>query len=229
MKSSERKFIINPLGECLRLKHGRMDEYLMGSVNLTEACQKHMTEETYQEWRNRWDRMKDEDEQEFARLESLEEVCVAKEFEEQALQNLTSEEYAVYKYVIPLQTKFTNDRFRIYGGLYVDGRTWVVLATEFRTLVEHLDFWRDLQEVVRREDYSLDVMEESEEIEHWWTNCDTPEEEEHFGPNHGKLVRQVEVSYSIPPMMADSDVRREIDRMTAATADLWNEAGVSVI
>lgn len=157
---------------------------------------------------------------------SHEEIVAA--WDQSAREKLDRNEYKLYKRLEDL-AQINNGRFRVYGWIDKDDRQVVVLVTEFCWWVEDPVFWDRLERIVKDTKAGVVVLHES-------PHCDQrgkPDPETgklvwRAGFNHGRPERQVELSWKLGPDDKVHDVVGRMMALSAATAEVWQQAGVGV-
>jgi hypothetical protein len=108
------------------------------------------------------------------------------------------------------------------------GRGRICLCTEINELVANRKFWSEARKVARELGAEWWVMHEDERSDHCIYNSGKPNERHVYGPGHGKMERQVELSLTVtePTLRAVRALKRKLE---AATEPLWKLAGVGVM
>jgi len=122
-----------------------------------------------------------------------------------------------------------NERFRCYGEVSADGSHVMVLVTEFKHFITETEFWRKVEQVRIATNAHLWVIEESRNTDqNWRLQPDgTTKYEEGFAANHGRMERQVELSWRIEKL-SYQQITELAGSMAAATQELWEASGICV-
>lgn len=120
--------------------------------------------------------------------------------------------------------KLNDARFRIngrHGGIF--------LSTEFKEVIEKIDFWRRCYALAGELGAEVEIMDESPIVEHTIKNHGKENEEHVYGPDHGKMARQVAFNWNVTEVKSVNDLKKLIERYSEATEPIWHEAGVGVL
>jgi hypothetical protein len=144
-------------------------------------------------------------------------------------QILTPKEYAFTMAVTKLQDALGNtSRWRVYGRL-LRGSEQIWLVTEFIALSEKAEAWKAINMVKRQTKAVLDVMHEAPNCDHSWkVGPNGEKQEERFGPDHGKMERQVEFSWRVERLTVP-EFKRKVRELATSTHVIWTAYGVGVI
>lgn len=113
-------------------------------------------------------------------------------------------------------------RWRVYGRIAKNNTKQVVVVTEFQGLLGDESLWRKINKV--KTGARLWVMDES-------LNRDTTYRfigGDSYGPNHGKMERQVELSWRIEKL-SPGGLLDLVTKLETATQELWKASGVGVV
>lgn len=156
-------------------------------------------------------------------------AAIDAEWERLYRQNLTKKEHNLVKKVLSYQECVSEvyDRFRVYGELR-NGKHRIVVVTEFIGFIDDDDYWTRFNAMVKKLKASIWIMQERDYLNHWWDLVDGKQTTEHFGENHGRMERQVELSWRIERLTIP-EMKALMVRIRNATQKLWNESGVGVI
>lgn len=119
-------------------------------------------------------------------------------------------------------------RVRIYGQI-ADSKEMIVAVTEFIGFCDDDEFWTQFNQTVDRLDAFVWVMREepcNEESSTLDENMNVVEKK--FGPNHGRMERQVEVSFRVDYLTIEH-FRGFLEKLCKETQELWNKNGVNVL
>jgi hypothetical protein len=158
--------------------------------------------------------------------------CVTKEQIDFALdaQMLTfctnGDEYALVKKVWDLQ-EHNDSRFRIWGQTDTAGVSYIWLVTEFATLVTNKKMWRELIDLSRFLSGSVRNINKAPHCDHTYYHYGTPEQTEVFGPDHGKMERQVEMYWNVLTWK-EREIIAQREEFAVRTQSLWDSYGVGV-
>jgi hypothetical protein len=150
--------------------------------------------------------------------------ALAEAWEEGYRAELTRREHRFLHTVHAYQRCADFGRFRVYGELR-KGRPRIVAVTEFCWWCDDGAFWQRLRAIARRFRAHVWVMDEREHLDHYWTLDE--KSEEHFGPDHGRPERQVELSWRIERLTVP-ELRALLRRLKRGTQGLWGQCGVGV-
>lgn len=161
-------------------------------------------------------------------------VSVEAEFERKRQKDLNQEELQFVNHVYMVQDCVDFGRFRAYGQLNNDGTETIVVCTEFIGLVEDDELWNEIKETVEKTNAHYWVMSEEPNLEHSWkVYQDGPNKghkipnSDNYGPNHGKVERQVELSWQVQNLSVPY-IKQLITKLKKQTESLWGKAGVGV-
>lgn len=161
-----------------------------------------------------------------------------KHLECSCLDTLSLSEFNLVKTIWSFQS-IEDGRFRVYGGIKTTGTQEINLVTEFCNWVDQKDFWKTLDRLKRETKARLWVMKESERSNHYSPpqgiegEVINPDREPTelgpwvFGPNHGRMEKQVEFSWKVTSMNLDQ-LRAFKEEMAKATQEIWDTQGVCV-
>lgn len=144
-------------------------------------------------------------------------------------ESLNDAEYDFVKRVLDVQRAVNNDRFRVYAQKTKTSER-IRLVTEFKAPIHADKFWGNLLIVKAHTNAHLGILlDEEEQIESWRTEADGVW---HYGPNHGVLMRQVELSWYVEDISAPcfrKVLRAFVSQIRRETRKLWWRNGVSVL
>lgn len=113
------------------------------------------------------------------------------------------------------------------------------LDTEFASFVDNTALWDKVEAAAQALSATIEVLFEGDHL-----NCyspvagiahsqnDRPDPDRpgwFFGENHGRPERQVAIQCTLPANASREDVAKTIEKMTAATQEIWDSDGVGVI
>ncbi len=150
-----------------------------------------------------------------------------KEWRKRRSENLSKSENKFADHVDKLQAKYTEGRFRVYGQIYRHRQT-IVLVTEFVELVSCDSLWEKILEVSRDTRANIWVMREDPRLDCVTHDKGTAQEKTIYGPGHGELERQVELSWRIESL-ANSQMESFFKTIKKKTNEIWKLSGVNVI
>jgi len=202
-------FGVNPLGEVYI-----NEEYAMGSVNVCDCAKRILSVDEYSQWCGHY--------QEHPDLEAKVEAEIAHEFEREARNCMNSAQYALYKQITDLQV-VDDGRWRVYGGQVRSDEPEINLVTEFIGFCDQEDFWKNLYATAKEIGAEVSTMSEEEHLDHF----KPADEEWQYGPNHGRLERQVEVIWNVYGKSVD-EVKKMIEELNPKLENIWEKAGVGV-
>jgi hypothetical protein len=162
--------------------------------------------------------------------------AIAEEWEVLYKKYLDKSEYAFAKKVLAFQEVVDFGRFRVYGALMNEGDSLagkgtsgerIVVVTEFMDFVNNNDLWSKVLEIKKSTDAKLWVMSEEGHSDHCIKNYGKPTQEDVFGPRHGEMERQVELSWRIENMSIE-DFKNFLKTITEATEPIWSTGGVGI-
>lgn len=149
-------------------------------------------------------------------------------WEKQYRENLSDSEYDFLKRVLDVQRVVTDGRFRAYAQKNQNTER-ICVTTEFKAPSSNDRFWGNLLIVKANTKAHLGVMvDDEEEIDSWRTLDGV----QHYGPNHGVLMRQVELSWYIEDISAPcfrKVLRAFVRQVRHETRKLWWKGGVCVL
>jgi hypothetical protein len=204
---------INSGGEIFR-----GDELVISSVNMRYIADKYGVDALGARGTAAGEAVQDAVQAEFAALEiellSPREVCFARK--------------------VKRITKLTDfGRFRAYGQLDYAGGVFsecIVVCTEFCTLVEDAAYWELVEQVVRDTQAHYWVMDERAHLDR---SCRVDDAggiipgSERIGPDHGKLERQIELSWRVENLSM-AEIVTLLQSKADETQPIWESAGVGV-
>lgn len=152
---------------------------------------------------------------------------VEAEFERKRHKDLSEAELEFVNKTYRLQDVVTDDRFRLYGELRRGGDECVVLVTEFRGFCGDDHFWLAFNDIAQSLQAHVWIMREEPHLDHSYLNFGTPEQQDVYGPDHGRLERQVELSWRVETISVEALQELKV-RIAAATEPFWKKYGVSV-
>lgn len=205
----EADFFINSEGEC-----SRNDVLISGSLDMHEVCQRygfnwsevcHLMPEDNSDLAKRW-RKANED-----------------AWEDHYQTTFTKREYDFSKKVFEFMRLANFGRFRVYGEMK-DGKENIVVVTEFQAFVDQTDFWDRLKERAVQLHARIWIMREEPHMNQFKRR---DQMEWQYGPDHGRLERQVELSWQIQDKSPVA-FKRFLGRIRKLTNELFTEQGVGV-
>lgn len=215
-KAPKADFFVNSLGELMR--HGQ-DLPLCGSINCRElaerlgfdwskVCQYRKPSECAEA--RRW----------FAAIDA--------EWETRYKAELSRKEYNFLKKVFAFQKAISDgSRFRVYGEIR-KGKPRIIVVTEFVGFVDDDAYWTRFDAIVKKLKAHVWIMSEDEHSDQCIHDYGTPQEKTVTGVNHGRMERQVELSWRIEKLTVP-EVKALLVTIRNATRRLWKESGVGVI
>jgi hypothetical protein len=147
---------------------------------------------------------------------------IAAEFRRLARENLTKTELDFYNKVCNLQSAMTS-RWRIWGHKPI-----IWLETEFVAPVDDVDFWKSLRRLARQHDATFRTLFEEKNCEYCIENYGKPNEKRHYGPNYGKIERQVALAWEVQSYSLRG-LKNLIKLLDPVTDDFWQKAGVGIL
>lgn len=144
--------------------------------------------------------------------------------QEANLSDLEPHEKDFVKKVYGLQTRYETGRFRVYAEIRQNNEQAIVLVTEFQAFLENAEFWQNLDETAKNLKAHVWFMREEPHNDKFMKFGDT---EWQYGENHGKMERQVELSWRIEDLNT-RQITALRNKIKAATEQL-QEQGVCVI
>lgn len=158
------------------------------------------------------------------------EAEIEEEFDRRAREVLNAGELQLYRRVAALQRVISNSRFRVYGRRE-RRRNSVILVSEFRDLVENRGTWALVKKVAKATEAKVWVMDESKCLDKS-AKIDPVTQKRgpwRYGKNHGKMERQVELSWPIADDMRIHEVVGMMLVMAQETHELWKLCGMGVL
>lgn len=209
-------FFVSSLGELER--HGRFLREC-GSINLRELAERRgfdwLVVRTYRK----------PDECEEARRWF---AVVEMEWRQVYAATLSLKEHAFLDRVLAFQRVVRdNGRFRVYGEIR-KGRPRISVVTEFINDTENEKYWEALVAVAKSLKARVWIMHESRNTSESWREVDGQLIDHKYGPNYGKIERQVELSWRIERLSIPG-FRHFLAKIRNGTRRLWKEGGVCVI
>jgi hypothetical protein len=147
---------------------------------------------------------------------------IAAEFRRLARESLTKTELDFYNKVCNLQSVMTS-RWRVWGRKPI-----IWLETEFIAPVNDADFWKSLRRMARQNDAVVRTLFEEKNREHSIENHGKPNEKRHYGPNYGKVERQVALAWEVQSYSLRG-LKNLIKLLDPVTDDFWQKAGVGIL
>jgi hypothetical protein len=154
-------------------------------------------------------------------------AAIDAEWETRYKATLTRKEYNFLKKVFAFQKNVPEGRFRVYGEIR-NGKPRIVVVTEFIGCVEDDAYWTRFDAVVKKLKAHVWIMSEDENTEYSYRLEGDKKVDEKFGPNYGKVERQVELSWRIEKLTIP-DLKALLVNICNVTRKLWKESGVGVI
>jgi hypothetical protein len=166
--------------------------------------------------------------------------AIEDEWDRRNRANLNANEYAFAQKVFGFQDVAEGGRFRVYGEMR-DGGECIVLVTEFVGFTNDDETWQKILALKQTLKAHLWVMMTDKHLDKYYPARGEEGERKtkervpgrgkgenwFVGPNHGRMERQVELSWRIEGMTPDDVVKLQ-KRIKRKTARLWREAGVCV-
>lgn len=193
-------FFVTAMGELLR-----DDEVLGNTINLKELSVKAGIEFSYPEtpeWRQ----------------------AIRNEFEEWEKENLTETERLFANKVFEFQENLNSSRCRVYGWIEESEKQVIILVTEFLEFVDS-ENWTEIYEIGKALEATVNTM-----CEHPHLNSKSLDNGITWieGPNHGRMERQVEFSWSIQGLTIEEAVTFK-ELVEKLTQPIWEKCGVGVL
>lgn len=150
------------------------------------------------------------------------------EWERLYREHLTKKEYNFVRKVFEFQKNVDFGRFRVYAEIR-KGHPRIILCTEFIQFCDEDDFWTEFNTLAKALKANVWVMREAEHLDHSYrVNPDNNQKyDEHFGVNHGRMERQVELSWRVEKMPI-AEFREVLIGLRKQTQELWDLSGVGV-
>ena len=125
-----------------------------------------------------------------------------------------------------------NSRWRVYGRISNNNTRQVVVVTELEGILGDESLWQKVNKVKRNTGAHLWVMDESLNRDHSYRTDPTTNEKipgsDKYGPNYGKIERQVELSWRIEKL-SPGGLADLVTKLETATQELWKASGVGVL
>jgi hypothetical protein len=150
-------------------------------------------------------------------------ACMEQAWQSAFKQTLTPKEIAFRNKVEQFQNCADFGRFRVYGEIR-KGRHRIILSTEFQQFCDNEQIWKDCEKTAKDLDANIWIMREDKHSDH----VIYPDTTERFGPNHGRMERQVEFSWRIETLTIPQ-LKKFIRHLTKQTQSLWDVSGVGVM
>jgi hypothetical protein len=154
------------------------------------------------------------------------EAIIQQEFADRRSETLTVKENLFTEKVFALQGAADFGRFRVYGGIR-KGRDVIVLVTEFLALVSEENIWQQIEVIRKKTKARLWVMTEDTRSDHSYRVHPDGHGSDKYGPGHGELERQVELSWRIEKL-TPTELKAFIKVLKKETQKVWKLAGVGV-
>jgi hypothetical protein len=230
--SKRKDFFITALGETLR-----GDELIISGVNIAQVAREVLTGKELDRWTQGT---------RSASIKQRVDRAIAAEFRRIEREQLSPTELEFSRYIHKLQA-LNGGRFRLYGGI-LRGRPWINLVTEFNAFIDEKSFWKTLMQIAKSLSAKTYVMHDGPHVDSSGYPAGSPDLEKALqdgrklknggqvengivwttGPDHGRLERQVELSW---PVYGKNlrEIKTMIRKISKATNDQWEHRGVSVI
>lgn len=141
--------------------------------------------------------------------------------------HLSRKEQHFRQKVEDIQTICPEGRFRAYGEIR-NGKPRIVIVTEFIGFVDDDAYWTRFNRMVDDLKANVWIMSEDEHSDQVIHNYGTPQQKTITGKNHGRMERQVELSWRVEAKSIP-EVQELIRKISKRTYRLWKESGVGVI
>lgn len=203
---------VNSEGEVFR-----RDQTVISSVNVTDVGRRHgLTEDQIIKGGKKLD------------------AAIAAEFERLRQKELSKRERKFVDHVDAVRDCTDFGRFRAYGQLNRRSEL-IVVCTEFIGIVEDKQLWANIEAMIEQTQAHYWVMSEEPNSEHSWRVYPDGHKKagqkipgsDKYGKNHGKMERQVELSWQVQDLSIP-EVKRLLRKLRRQTDKVWPEAGVGV-
>lgn len=169
---------------------------------------------------------------------------IDEKWDELYAEYLSEEERRFVRKVHQFQSLVDFGRFRVYGEIKPGGEECIVVVTEFIGFCDDDAVWLNINAVKDKTQAHLWVMREEPHLHKYYpangdegeretdellNMTDRPADAKWFaGKNHGRMERQVELSWRIE-MMTTMGFKRFLRRIKRETDAIWPEAGVGIM